>query len=154
MNEKNDTRERELEISGILYAPVEWVWEAWSRPEHIAKWWGPNGFTNTIHKMEFHPGGEWNFIMHGPDGTDFKNESIFREILPLKKIVYEHITGPKFIATAEFASMGEQTQIRWKLLFRTVEEYVQTVKVFKADEGQKQNILKLDTYFAAMNYPK
>ena len=100
--------------------------------------------------MEFKPGGELDFVMHGPDGTDFKNKSLFREIIPLKKIVYEHISGPKFIATAEFGSLGEQTQIRWKMLFRTVEEYVQTVKVFKADEGLKQNIVRLDNYLAQM----
>ena len=150
VNEKNDIQDRELAISETLNAPVDLVWKAWSSPDHIANWWGPNGFTNTINKMEFKPGGELDFVMHGPDGTDFKNKSLFREIIPLKKIVYEHISGPKFIATAEFGSLGEQTQIRWKMLFRTVEEYVQTVKVFKADEGLKQNIVRLDNYLAQM----
>ena len=149
-NEKNNVQDRELAISETLNAPVKLVWEAWSSPDHIAKWWGPNGFTNTIHKMDFEPGGEWNFIMHGPDGTDFKNKSVFGELILFKKIVYEHITGPKFTATAEFTGIGEQTQIRWKLLFRNTEEYVQTVKVFKADLGLKQSIIRLDEYLAQM----
>lgn len=147
---KNDTRDRELVISRILNAPVDLVWESWTRPEHIAKWWGPDGFTNTIFKMDVRPGGEWDFIMHGPDGTDYKNKSIFREIVPHKKIVYEHISGPKFMATVEFTSMGEKTEIRWQMVFNTVEEFVQTVKTFKADEGLKQNIVKLDAYLATM----
>jgi len=75
---------------------------------------------------------------------------VFREIIPLKKIVYEHLTGPKFIGTAEFTGMGRQTRIDWQLLFRNVDEYVQTVKVFKADEGLKQNIVKLAEYLAKM----
>jgi uncharacterized protein YndB with AHSA1/START domain len=147
---KNDTRDRELVISRILNAPVDLVWESWTRPEHIVKWWGPDGFTNTIFKMDVRPGGEWDFIMHGPDGTDYKNKSIFREIVPHKKIVYEHISGPKFMATVEFTSMGEKTEIRWQMVFNTVEEFVQTVKTFKADEGLKQNIVKLDAYLATM----
>jgi uncharacterized protein YndB with AHSA1/START domain len=151
VNVKNDTRDRELVISKTLNAPVDLVWEAWTRPEHIANWWGPDGFTNTIFKMDFRPGGEWDFIMHGPDGTDYKNKSIFREIIRHKKIVYEHISGPKFMATVEFTDMGEQTGIRWQMVFNTVEEFVQTVKTFKADEGLKQNIVKLNAYVVAMN---
>jgi uncharacterized protein YndB with AHSA1/START domain len=151
VNVKNDTRDRELVISKTLNAPVDLVWEAWSRPEHIANWWGPDGFTNTIFKMEFKPGGEWDFMMHGPDGTDYRNKSIFRKIILHKKIVYEHISGPKFMATVEFTPMGEQTEIRWQMVFNTVEEFVQTVKTFKADEGLKQNIVKLNAYLADMN---
>jgi len=150
VNVKNDTRDRELVISKTLNAPVELVWEAWTSADHIAQWWGPDGFTNTIHKMEIKPGGEWNLTMHGPDGTDYKNKSIFREVIQYKKIVYEHVSGPKFMATVEFTDRGEQTDIRWEMVFNTVEEFVQTVKTFKADEGLKQNIVKLDVYLGTM----
>lgn len=150
VSETNDTRDKGMVISETLNAPVALVWKAWTRPEHIALWWGPDGFTNTIHKMEVEPGGEWYFIMHGPDGTDFRNKSIFREIIPLKKIVYEHITGPRFLATVEFTPMGEQTQIRWQMVFHSAEEFIQTVKVFKADEGLKQNVVKLNAYLSAL----
>lgn len=56
---ENNTKDRELLITRTLNAPVELVWEVWSKAEHIAQWWGPNGFTNTITKMDFTPGGEW-----------------------------------------------------------------------------------------------
>jgi uncharacterized protein YndB with AHSA1/START domain len=72
------------------------MWEVWTSPEHIANWWGPDGFTNTIHKMDFHEGGEWKLTMHGPDGTNYPNRSIFKEIIPLKKIVFQHF-NPNFI---------------------------------------------------------
>src|SRR5580658_456105 len=96
-NRKNDTSDRELRIWRVLDAPVELVWEVWTNPEHIAQWWGPNGFTNTIELMEVKPEGEWKLVMHGPDGTDYKNRSVFREVVPLKRIVYEHISSPKFV---------------------------------------------------------
>jgi uncharacterized protein YndB with AHSA1/START domain len=145
-NVKSNTADRELIISRTLNAPIDLVWEVWTDPEHIKNWWGPNNFTNTITKMEVKPEGEWNLVMHGPDGTDFKNKSIFKEVIRNKKIVYDHISGPKFRATIEFEKRGKQTHIRWHMLFETKEEFIQTVKTFKADEGLRQNIEKLDLY--------
>jgi len=145
-NAKSSTHDRELHISRLLDAPVELVWEVWTHPEHIANWWGPNGFTNTITTMDMKPGGEWNLVMHGPDGTDYKNKSVFREVTPFKKIVYEHVSAPKFTATVTFEEQGEQTLLNWHMLFETAEEFIQVVKTFKADEGLKQNIEKLALY--------
>ena len=91
-NEKTKlTADRELTITRLLNAPIKLVWKVWTEPEHIAKWWGPTGFTNTISKMDVKPGGEWDLIMHGPDGTDFKNKSIFREVVKNERIVFEHV---------------------------------------------------------------
>ena len=147
---ENNTKDRELLISRTLNAPVELVWEAWTKPEHIANWWGPNGFTNTITKMEIQPGGEWDLVMHGPDGTDYKNKSVFKEIIPFKKIVYDHVSGPKFTATITFEAQGEQTLLNWHMLFETAEQFIQVVKTFKADEGLKQNIEKLNVYLSGL----
>lgn len=146
MAEKNNTAEREISMSRMLNAPVDLVWEVWTNPDHIKNWWGPDGFTNTIHVMDVEKGGEWNFIMHGPDGTDYKNKSIFREIVKFKKLVYEHLSTPKFLATVEFESQGEKTFIKWHMLFESKEQFIHVVKTFKADEGLKQNIDKLTHY--------
>jgi len=151
-SEKNSTADRELLITRELNAPIALVWEAWTTPEHIANWWGPNGFTNTISKMDMQPGGEWELVMHGPDGTDYRNKSVFKEIVKYKRIVYEHITGPKFIATIEFEDRGEKTYLRWHMLFETREQFIQTVKTFKADEGLKQNVEKLGKYLEGLKH--
>jgi uncharacterized protein YndB with AHSA1/START domain len=144
--EKTSTTDREIRISRLLNAPVELVWKVWTDPEHIKNWWGPNGFTNTITKMEIKSGGGWDLVMHGPDGTDYKNKSVFKEIVFHKKIVYEHVTGPKFLATIEFESRGMTTFLEWHMLFASKEEFIQTVKTFKADEGLRQNVEKLNAY--------
>ena len=144
--EKTSTADREIRISRLLNAPIELVWKVWTDPDHIKQWWGPNGFSNTITKMEIKPGGEWDLVMHGPDGTDYKNKSVFKEIVRHKKIVYEHVTGPKFLATIEFESRGRTTFLQWHMLFATKEEFIQTVKTFKADEGLRQNVEKLSAY--------
>jgi uncharacterized protein YndB with AHSA1/START domain len=147
-NKKNDAGDRELRLSRVLDAPVELVWEVFTDPEHIAQWWGPNGFRNTITRMDVKPGGKWDLVMHGPDGTDYKNESVYLEVVIHRRIVFEHVS-PKFTATIEFEEQGEQTLLTWHMLFESVEQFVQVVKTFKADEGLKQNVEKLSRYLAA-----
>lgn len=143
-----NTADREIRLSRLLNAPVSLVWEVWTTPEHIKNWWGPNGFTNTITKMDVTENGVWDLIMHGPDGTDYKNKSIFKEVVKYRKLVYEHISAPKFLATIEFEEQGEKTLLNWHMLFETKEQFIQVVKTFKADEGLKQNIIKLDAYLS------
>lgn len=149
-SQKSSTQDRELRVSRLLNAPVELVWEAWTQPEHIANWWGPDGFTCTIAKMDMRPGGDWHLVLHGPDGTDYRNESVFGEIIPLEKIVYQHTSSPIFTATITFEAQGEQTLLQWHMLFQSREEFIQVVKTYKADEGLKQNVVKLDAYLHKM----
>jgi len=146
--------EKELTITRVLNAPIELVWKVWTDPDHIKNWWGPNGFTNTIFGMDLKPGGVWEFIMHGPDGKDYKNKSIFKEIIKHKQIVYEHISGPKFQATVKFTPQGKKTLLEWQMLFDTAEEREKTVKTFKADVGLKQNIFKLEGYLRSVSSEK
>ncbi len=143
---ENNTADREIRISRLLNAPVELVWEVWTNPEHIKNWWGPTGFTNTIQHMDVQPGGEWDLVMHGPDGTDYKNKSVFKEITLHEKIVYEHVSAPKFVATILFEAQGDKTLLNWHMLFESREQFIQVVKTFKADEGLKQNVEKLNHY--------
>jgi uncharacterized protein YndB with AHSA1/START domain len=147
-NKKSNTQDRELALSRTLNAPVALVWELWTNPEHIVNWWGPNGFTTTINTMDVVPGGEWNLVMHGPDGTDYQNESIFKEVVPHKKLVYEHVSYPRFVATIDFEEQGEQTFINWRMLFESAEEFIEVAKAHGVVEGMKQNVEKLEMYLA------
>jgi uncharacterized protein YndB with AHSA1/START domain len=146
-HEKISTADRELKISRTLNAPIELVWEVWTNPEHIKQWWGPNGFTTTIHQMQLVEGGEWLLTMHGPDGTNYPNRSVFTEIVGHKRIQFRHF-NPNFIGTIDFEQQGEKTLLLWHMLFDTVAEFEMVVKTHKADEGLKQNIEKLETYLS------
>ena len=145
---ENNTKDREFRVTRLFDAPVEMVWEVWTNPEHIKLWWGPNGFTNTISKMEVEPNGVWEFVMHGPDGVDYKNKSIYKEVIVNEKIVFEHVTGPKFTTTVLFSEQGDKTLLEMHMLFKTREEFLQTIKTYKADEGLKQNMEKLTIYLS------
>ncbi|MEZ4811293.1 MAG: SRPBCC family protein [Allomuricauda sp.] len=149
--EKTDNRE--LSISRILKAPIELVWEVWSNPDHIAQWWGPDGFTNSIKVMDFRDGGEWKFTMHGPDGTNYPNRSIFKEIVPYKKIVFEHF-NPHFITTVVFEDRGDETLMSWNVVLDSAEILQALIKSHKADEGLKQNVEKLEKYLSKIKSSK
>jgi uncharacterized protein YndB with AHSA1/START domain len=148
------TTGRELAISRVVNAPRELVWEVWTNPEHIKHWWGPNGFTNTIFEMNVKAGGVWDFIMHGPDGTDYKNKSVYKEVVKPEKLVYDHVSGPKFQFSVTFTEQGKKTLISIQMLFETTEERDNVIKVFKADEGLRQNIYKLEGYLRKVSSEK
>lgn len=148
--QKNSIADREIFISRLLNAPVDLVWEVWTNPEHIKHWWGPNGFSNKISKMNVKPGGEWELIMHAPNGTSHQYKCFFREVSKNKKLVYEHLGQPKFIATVEFESRSDKTFIRWQMLFESRDVLVEFVKTHNAKEGIKQNVEKLDHYLSTI----
>jgi uncharacterized protein YndB with AHSA1/START domain len=138
-----------MRITRVFKAPINLMWEVWTSPEHIVNWWGPNGFTSTIHTMDFQKDGEWNLTLHGPDGTNYPNNSVFKEIIPFQKIVFEHF-NPHFITTVLFESRGNETLVDWTLLFDTAEMREIIVKAHKADEGQKENVERLEKYISKL----
>ncbi|MFX3626114.1 MAG: SRPBCC domain-containing protein [bacterium] len=139
----NDTT---LSVERIIDAPIEMVWRAWTEPDLIKEWWGPDGYSTTILKMEVRTEGVWELIMHGPDGTDFSNYTVFKEIVKHEKIVYRHESEPKFTTTALFKAIGSKTEMVWTMVFDTKEDLEGAIKNYGASEGLAQNIIKLENF--------
>lgn len=91
------------------------------------------------------PGGEWRLTMHGNDGKNYPNRSMFVEIVPFKKIVFQHF-NPNYLATIVFEPKEKETLMQRTMQFETTELFETVVKVFKADEGLSQNVEKLERY--------
>lgn len=96
----------------IAATPAE-VFAAFEEPERLALWWGPTGFTNTFEAFEFVPGGRWKFAMHGPNGANFPNECVFREIEPAARIVLDHVVKPLYTLTVSLTERDGQTHLTW-----------------------------------------
>lgn len=138
--------EREIKSSREFNYPRKRVFEAWTNPDQLARWWGPNGFTNTFHEFDIRPGGSWRYVMHGPDGTDYPNYSVFEEIVPLERIVLRHLSGHEFQLTATFEELGGRTKVIFRQLFVKAEEFEQA-KDYCA-EGNEQNLDRLNALLA------
>ena len=102
-------------------ATVEQVFAAISDPERLARWWGPDGFTNTSHVCEFKNGGRWSFTMHGPNGQNYPNECVFAEIEAPGKVVVDHVGEPKFRLTIALAVSAAGTVVSWSQAFESAE---------------------------------
>jgi len=141
------TADREIAATRTFDAPRSLVWKVWTDPEHIGKWWGPIGFTTTTKAFEFRQGGQWLFTMHGPDGTDYRNDVTYTSIVEPELIEYEHGPSPVFHVTINFNEEGkDKTRLSWQMLFPTKEERDRTVEKFGAIEGLNQTIGRLEEY--------
>ncbi len=145
-----ETVEREIYIMREFNAPRELVWQAMTDPKHVVNWWGPRGFTTTIEEMDVRPGGAWKHVMHGPDGTNYPNKSIFKEVVKPEKLVFAHGGGREngpgatFVATWTFDEVGkDKTKVSIHMVFPTTEARDFVVKEFGAIEGGKQTLERL-----------
>ncbi len=134
---------REITATRVFDAPRELVWQMWSDPFQIVRWWGPKGFSTTMHEMNFRPGGNWRFVMHGPDGRNYDNHSVYREIVEPERIVYSHLSGPLFDATATFKDLGGRTEVTVRMVFATAELRENVAREFGAVEGLHQTLGRL-----------
>jgi uncharacterized protein YndB with AHSA1/START domain len=142
------TRDREITASRLIGAPRERVFAMWTDPEHLAQWWGPNGFTITIHEIDVRPDGVWRFVMHGPDGVDYKNTIVYDEIVRPERLVYSHVSGPVFQMTATFAAQGDATRLDVRMLFESAAQRDKVVEQFGAVEGLQQTLDRLEGQLA------
>ena len=110
---------REIASGRLIDAPRSKVFKAFADPSHLARWWGPDGFRNTFEEFDFRPGGTWRFTMHGPDGTDYPNRSVFLDIEEPARIVLEHESAPAFRMTITLADESGRTRIDWRMLFES-----------------------------------
>lgn len=146
--EKKDEN-RTLRISRNFKASVSQIWNALTNPEAIAAWWGPKGFSTSVQHMDVRKGGEWRLILHEPDGTNYPNRSVYLEIVPHQKIVFEHF-NPHFITTLHFTGKGQESCVDWSMLFDSEEQYATIVTAHKADQGLFENMQKLEHYLAQL----
>ncbi len=105
----------------VLSASPRRVFAAFEQADQLARWWGPKDFTNTFAQFEFKPGGRWVFVMHGPNGADYANESVFREIQPDTRIVIEHVVKPWYKLTVTLTARDDQTHLVWVQEFESPE---------------------------------
>jgi len=136
----------EIITTRIFNAPPALLWQAWTEPEKIVQWWGPEGFTTTIHEMDFREGGKWNFTMHGPDGTDYPNHKIFVKISQPTRLVLLHDGPPRHSMTITFEPHGQGTKLTMLHLFDSQDAYDLAINSHGAVEVALRHLARLDAF--------
>ncbi len=138
-----------IDITRVYDAPVKAVWKAWTDPVETAKWWGPRGFTITHLSKDLRPGGHWSYIMHGPDGVDYPNRTIYYEVEENAKLVYDHGGSedkpPLFRVTVTFSEAEGKTTMRMRMTFASVQVAIEMGK-FIRQAGGNATWDRLDEY--------
>src|ERR1700754_2486230 len=148
------TADREIVISRVIDAPRELVFEVFTEVRHLAQWWGPEGFTTTTRSFEFRVGAEWDFVMHGPDGTDYSEWITWTEIVAPQRIAMLHGESRDdpnaFESVLTFTPDGTQTRIVMRTVFPTKQLRDEAVEKYHAIEGGRQTLNNLATYIAEL----
>lgn len=134
----SDSAPRASVTSRLIAAPIERVFGAFADPALLARWWGPKDFTGTIQQFEFHAGGDWRMILHGPDGTDYPNHSRFVEIEAARRVVFEHLGSHHFFMTLTLEPEAGGTRVHWHQEFDDAEHYRRIAGL--VDPANEQNL--------------
>lgn len=142
----------DITISRIIDAPRERVFDAWTNPASLDQWWGPQGFTTTTEKIDIRPGGAWQYVMRGPDGTDYPNYIVFDEIVRPERVTYSHGETEgrpdDFQTTVTFEDESDgRTRLTLRSVFKSAAMREQAMQ-FGAVQGGYQTIDKLGEFVA------
>jgi len=106
----------ELLITRVFDAPRALVFAAWTRPEHLARWWGPQGFVNVAWEMDVRPGGAWFRRMQAPDGALYAKHGVYREVVAPERLVFTYVNQAadgtqdrETLVTVTFEEQGART---------------------------------------------
>lgn len=144
-----------LIIERFFDAPKELVFSMFIEPNHLGRWWGPNGWETAIYKMEVKPGGVWHYCMRSPDGRESWGKALYREVSPPDRLVYvdafsdeqgnEAAGMPVVLITMDFSSEGNGSKVVSQTIFETQEE-LQKVVDMQAVEGTSETYDRLENY--------
>lgn len=107
MPDVTEALQSNLIITRVLDAPLSLVWKVHSEAEHLARWWGPAGFTWVESTLDFRPGGRFHYCMRGPDGTEMWGKFQYRDIEEPSRIVFTNSFSDASGATVRAPFMAD-----------------------------------------------
>jgi uncharacterized protein YndB with AHSA1/START domain len=145
--------DRELVITRVFNAPRRLVFEAWSKPEHVRRWWGPRSMRMTVCEIDLRPGGAWRYVHVTPDGQEHAFSGVYQEIVPPERMVYtegyEAMPGHDYLVTATLEEEDGRTTLRAHLLYQSREDrdgHLQS----GMEPGMQETMERLDEHLQTM----
>ena len=138
-----------FKTSRAFSASPEAVFAAFTAPERLARWWGPDGFSNTFESFEFKAGGDWRFTMHGPDQASYPNQMRFDAIEPNRRVVVRHVSQPHFTLTITLERTASGTLVSWEQAFDSADVAASLKHI--CEPANEQNLSRWQAEVAAWN---
>lgn len=115
-----------ITMTHTLDAPREIVWEAFTDPKHVARWYGGRGFANPVCEMDVRPGGHWHHVMRTPDGGEQRLHFIFVDVVKPEKLSWKTAHSPRgkpaAFNTVTLEEHGRQTRVLFVARFTSIAE--------------------------------
>ena len=111
-------------MTRVFDAPRSMVFDAFSKPELLKRWFGPRGWTLVVCEVDVKVGGGFRFVLRGPDGKDMGMRGVYREIVPPERSVHMEIFDDypgEAQVTAVFVEQGGQTTFTARVLYGSPE---------------------------------
>ncbi len=143
-----------ITITRVLDAPRELVWQAWTDPEHLARWWGPKGFTVPFCEVDVRPGGAWRIDMRAPNGTVYPNKGVYLEVVEPERLAWTDVVDetnapawgdrppPSSVTTVLFEEEDGKTRMTTITRLESVEDRNRMLEM-GADKGWNQSLDRL-----------
>ena len=158
MSAAASAEDKTLVITRTLNAPRALVWKMFSDPYHLAQWWGPEGYTNRVERLDFRTGGSWLHVMIGPDGRELPTDNVILDVTEPERIVYRNAPAdpklfgdnppPAFTKTVTFEDLGNgRTQLTLLCTFDTEADRNAIIRR-GFSVGTNQSFDKLEAYLA------
>lgn len=140
---------REIILTRLIRAPRQTVFQAWIDPDKLASWWGPKGFTISVQSFNITTGGAWKFVLHGPDGVDYRNRVVFIEVLEPERIAFSQSSDTdndpdQFNTTVTFEDQDDCTLLNMRLIFKTTEARNHVIQSYDGIEAAEQSLDRLE----------
>jgi uncharacterized protein YndB with AHSA1/START domain len=149
--------EHELVLTRVFDAPRELVFKLWTDPKHVARWWGPQRFTNPVCELDLRPGGAILIHMRSPDGTVYPMTGVYQEVVPPERLVFtsaaldsDGIPMFEVLTTVTFAKEGGKTKqiLRARVIKRTAQAAPYLAGM---EEGWTQSLERLAAYVSTQS---
>ncbi len=159
MTKQTMTKPSDVEIifTRAFNAPREKVFEAWTTPEHLMKWWGPPTWPLTRCTLDLRPGGVWHYCMTGPDGTESWGRAVYGEITPPERLHFVDsfsdaagsVIPPESSAAVSFEARDGGTVVTMHTTYKTAADLAAVLEM-GMEEGLGQALDQLETLLASI----
>lgn len=141
--------EREIVITRVFDAPRALVFDAWTKPEHVAHWWDPSGMPLAVCEIDLRPDGSFRFVNGGPDGAKYPFAGTYREIVPPERLVFVGQNSPSGGATLIFHESEGKTTLTMTIQCATRDDRDALLKM-GVDVGTTRTLDNLEEYLKSI----